>query len=205
MGGNDEFVSRIWLAPIPATVCFLLVALAIGGSTPLGLGSGFFLYIAVAAGAASLVRWYWARPDIGDSDRVIALRWIGLVQIVVALTLTTALMVTGATQSAVIIALVAISLVGSAWPWGWTLDRARRNRVRSYESTYLVLSLIAGGLLAGVAAMYLFGVFPSGLSPSDVQTLAGLLLAGALSQFIEAWDERRRPRRPRTPETHQVR
>jgi RsiW-degrading membrane proteinase PrsW (M82 family) len=205
VSNNDDFVSKSWLAPIPAAALSLLIALTLRGSTLVGLGSGFFLYLAVAVSGGCLVRWYWARPDIEDPDRTIALRRIAVMHIVIAVAFTTAQMVMGDTEAAVITALAALTLIGTTWPWGWTLRRAQKNRTRPYETTYLVLSLVAGLVLVGVAAQNAYAAFPSGLQPTEERALAGLLLAGALAQFIEAWDEVRRPRQPRTPVPHQIR
>ena len=202
MSGDDEFESRSWLGAMPLAAWCLLVALT--DSTALGLGPGFFLYLGIAGAGLCLGSWYLARCDLGDSARMIALRRLTLMHVLIALAFVTALLLMGQVAGAVVTAVVGVTLVALVWPAGWTLRRMGKDRTRPYRSSYVVLSLIAGGLLVGSAALNLFTATP-GLAPAEEQTLGGVMLTGALAQFIQAWDERRRPRPPMTPQTHHIR
>lgn len=197
--GNAEFASREWLGVLPIVAWGALVALTGGFATPsFALHAGFFWYLAILGCLGSLHRWYLMRPGTGTSERIMAMRRIAVAELGVALAFSAVLLGMGETGTAVVTLVVALLVPALSWPWQWSLRRAQRERTRPYRSTSFASSLGFGAVFAALAivnaATSVPGTFDSAGFP-----IAGVMAALAMAQFIDAWDERRRPRPIWTP------
>lgn len=188
-------MSHDWLALMPLVLWSLLVAAA--GGLAIGtfrLQPGFFLYLALATGLLSLTRWHLAQPNL-DQRHTTALLRMAILQAVLVPLAVAVLMSVGRPGTALTTAVVGVLIVGGAWPWRRALRWTEEDRRRPYRSTSFLSSLVFGtlallvGLLNGAMAL------ATSASSATAWALAGLHLAEAASTFIEAWDERRRPKR----------
>ncbi len=197
--GKAEFASREWLGVLPIVGWSLLVAVTGGVATPsFALHAGFFWYLAIFGCLGSLHRWYLMRPDISTSERVRAMRRIALSEMGVALVFGAVLLAMAETGTAVVTVVVGLLVPALSWPWEWSLRRAERDRPRPYRSSSFAASLGFGAVLAALAVVNLATSAPGAIDSAGL-AVAGVIGALALAQFIDAWDERRRPRPTWTP------
>lgn len=194
---DDRFVSRAWLAGIPFAGWALFAGL-VGDDVP-PVHPGFFLFVSVIALVGCFYGWTVSRPELTSVDLMRQMRLLALLLVGVTVVCVAVLWILGGAGSAILAAVCGLLVSAGCWPSDRAMRRRDRNLHRPYKGNYVALALITGvlaSLLVAFSALDLLFLSPAPTEAYDVSQSV-LLLALAISAFIQAWDERRRPRHTR--------
>jgi hypothetical protein len=196
---NYGYVSRAWLAGIPFAGWALIAALA--GDRAFPIHPGFFLFLAMIVLLMCAHGWAISRPDLTTADLRRQMRLIAVLLAGLSLASAAALLILGHTGTAALTAACGLLLGAVCWPSGWALRRRDKDLNRPYKGEFVALPLAAAIIAtcgAAFMALDLAYLSPRQNGANDLSSLA-LMLALATSSFIQAWDERRRPKPTAAP------